>query len=233
MTATIDLSENGWLEKLSVLNEDDWKSFQLIQVEGRLDIFELDWWNTKWYEWDDIFSEEDAFNSRQFQLNNETILEEIPIERRFGHPSRGRFACPQSNEVSFWSDNLQIADIETRRNEINDKMGVPLSRCIHRQAKLLDLLEPDCRFLKHLRELEIIPNEKDFYSLLTSEDRSIYPVTHAIAHKAFEHDYDGILFKSSRLPYLKPRGIHVQFRCIALYKENLIYKRNYSEIVHG
>lgn len=182
------------------------------------------WWNMKWYDWPDKNRELDGNLPQQSAYGTE-----VPYGRKFGHPSRGRFASNQSCEVSYWTNNYDLAVEETKQKNQN-QYGIPAQRSLKNGASILKLDDEQCAFLLSLEKYEMVDNPTLFFEKLCELGKDVYPITHAIADLAYQHGFKGMLYKSSKADAIpgKMDKVAVQFNCLVLYQEDAILECQYE-----
>lgn len=197
-----------WNNIFQEITEEQW--LHIIQgiIEKPNDILKHGWWHAKYY---DVIKEE--FNGLTPQRIAGTDIYEIPYERGFFYPSKGRFAL-QGKGVSYWSNEYETARIEADellRMDLNLTLEktiaftsnfflCSLQKYFDRKCLCLDLSREDNSFYKCVEKVSSRNDAIVLFELIHSRDESAYPLTQEISKIAFDHRYDGILYRSVRGP---------------------------------
>jgi hypothetical protein len=175
-----------WQRKLTCIPSKEWSNFSMVTPDGRRSPFEKLWWNL-------------SFDSQRFRKSY-----------------RGRFALGHLIKVCYLASDQSITVAETSAilrqddhltlNKIIEfvfpkPMKLSPSFRLNLGISLLDLTSPDAPFLRALEYHKIISDRIHFYNeVITGRKPSCYPITQAIAHMAFRHQFAGIIWKSARQP---------------------------------
>jgi hypothetical protein len=197
-----------WNNILQEITEEQWLHIIEEFIERPNDILRSGWWHAKYY---DIVK--DKFNGLTLQRIAGTNIYEIPYKREFFYPSRGRFAL-QDKGVSYWSNDYETARIEADellRMDLNMTLEksiafisksflCPLQKYFNRKCLCLDLRREDNPFYKAIERVSGQNDAIALFESICSRDESVYPLTQEISRIAFDHKYDGILYRSVRGP---------------------------------
>jgi hypothetical protein len=201
----------------------DISAFSYISRKCQFDIFQTVWWNMKWYDWPNKEIRPSGNQLQTFHLKNE-LISEIPDERKIGYASCRRFSS-SSNENSYWTNNYDLAVLESNRN--NDQFGFLKAKFIKEGSEIFDLGSHTCALLKMLEKENLIENTSTFYeeTLQGIRDEDIF-ITRNIGEAAYKKGYSGIIWQSIKVEELmKTLGGQIcQRYYIVLYSDDCLSK---------
>ena len=203
-----------WYLEFSKITIDDWDKVRREQDQGRRNYYsKIIIWNDKYYD----ENEEDYEITKRYQISGRDN-DEVPCERQLFYKSKGRFAL-LNDPVSYWAYNSQTAKAEVTP-ELKEKeyslreMGefyrkdqfIHLILChLKLDFPILDLSignkNKKVPFMDLLQKYNIYDNGQGFVEeIIRGKNKIVYPITQALAQRAFENEFKGIIWDSARHP---------------------------------
>jgi hypothetical protein len=200
-----------WMLKLNRVTEEDWGEVLKKQDSRRRNYYStLNLWNVKYY----YGNAEDYNGEGTYKIVNQNNYEN-PSKRKLFYLSKGRFAPPKV-PVSYWSFTYPTAKVEAtkelKENSYTLKEGIEsyrVNQVLHPIVKWLKLDFPilDLAYIRRTTPfIDLITkcnvNDKRSFvdTIILGTDSHVYPLTQAIAQKAFENGFKGIIWESARHP---------------------------------
>jgi RES domain len=191
---------------------EDWGKILKEQDSRRRNFYSsIQLWNVKHY----YGNAEEYDNKSLYRVVNRDECE-VPLERKLFYKSKdGRFAPPEV-PISYWSFTYLTAKVEAT-DELKNK-GYSLKESIKYYRKnqftheiqrflkydipILDLANKKRKipFIDLIKKYNIYKEQLFIDEIVDGTDSSVYPATQAIAQKAFENGFKGIIWESSRYP---------------------------------
>jgi hypothetical protein len=218
---------------LGELSHDVWEKFRQQSQEEMPQWISKEWWHQKYY-----LRTSDSDGARPKTDQKGRV--EIPYKRKIFHPSSGRFSLP-SGPVAYFSESHATNSFESiaqfRDGTLTpaDLMpylqgkidpdpllyGYPLNYGITDNALLLDLSDlgsPLLLALEHNWDGSLIDE------VILSPRPDAYPLTQEISAAACANGYDGIVYRSVRVPgELQYSGLILPDKNLVMFNKGKVY----------
>ena len=222
---------------LDSLDSQFWQTLEAMSRDRMPDWLRFEWWHNKYY----LRTADNDGTREQIGLRGES---EIPFDRELFHPSTGRFALSDA-PIAYFSRDFATNCLETIAQFREGPLGLgdllpylqgkvdpdprtygyPLAFQIDEAALILDLTDGGSPLIS---ALQIGWDGYYVDDVLMSSSPDVYEATHVISDACLGRGYDGIAYRSVRVPELQMSTILIlPDQNLVVFDRNKIHKRRH------